>query len=191
MTSLFERYQYWNTTADERKQNHPADRHASSGAIHLVRALDVEAPAAVVFRWLCQLKVAPYSYDLVDNLGRRSPRTLTPGADDLAVGQRFAVFARIAQFEQDGFIVATSGPRGPFGQVAISYQVTPGLDTASRIVACIALPPGRGPLGRVKRDGLAVGDLVMMRKQLRNLGSLAEGTSSLPSRLPTHDDSGC
>src|SRR5438309_742470 len=67
----------WGTTESERAQPFPCDEFVS-GPRHASyhRAVTVEAPKELVFRWLCQLKVAPYAYDWLDNLGRQSPREL-------------------------------------------------------------------------------------------------------------------
>src|SRR5262245_41782307 len=89
----------WRSTPDERRMPFPCDRHVSGPEAAYFRAVDVQAPAAIVFRWLCQLRVAPYSYDCIDNLGRRSPRRLTPGLDRLTVGQRFMTGFELVDFE--------------------------------------------------------------------------------------------
>jgi hypothetical protein len=43
--------------------------------------MEVESSPETVFRWLCQLEVAPYGYDRIDDPVRRGPRSLTPEAD--------------------------------------------------------------------------------------------------------------
>jgi len=176
----YDAVQYAGCTPDERVAPHPADAHSGPLAMRFVRAIDVDAEAPVVFRWLCQLTVAPYSYDLLDNLGRRSPRALTPGADDLAVGQRFLI-GRIVDVVPGASItsVSTPGASAVFGRIALSYAVTPGVEARSRIVACMTVE-ARSWAGRLKRRLLGAGDLVMMSKQLRTLKACAEaaGTGS-------------
>jgi hypothetical protein len=76
----------WGTTAAERERPYPCDGLIEGPAIELYRGIDVEAPQAVTFRWLCQLRAAPYSYDKLDNLGGRSPQELTPGLEELRSG---------------------------------------------------------------------------------------------------------
>jgi hypothetical protein len=168
---------YWNVTAEERASTHPADRHVAAGGGHLLRAVDVDADPATVYRWLCQIAVAPYSYDLVDNLGRRSPGTLTPGAEDVRVGQRFQIGPVVEVEPGRQITCATTGRAARiFGDVAITWAVVPGVDARSRILGCVALGPPRGLVDRAWQAFLAVGDLVMMRRQLLNLKALAEAT---------------
>src|SRR5690349_10978143 len=128
---------FWNVTPEEIEADYPAHRHAVAPYRTFLRAVDVAAPPAVVFRWLCQLKVAPYSYDRLDNRGRRSPRELTPGLERLAVGQRLIV-VDIVEFEPDRHITGTStrAATALFGRFALTYQVTPA-PGGSRLIGCI------------------------------------------------------
>ncbi len=172
---LADRVRYWNATAQERAETHPADRHVGAGGDHLLRAVDVDADPDTVYRWLCQIAVAPYSYDLIDNLGRRSPTTLTPGAEDVRLGQRFQI-GPVVEIEPGRHItVATSGKAARlFGDLAITWAVVPGVTTRSRILGCVALAPPRNLFDRAWQAFLGAGDLMMMRRQLLNLKERAE-----------------
>ena len=176
----YDRFQFWNVNAAEREATYPSDRYAEPGSMRFLRAISIDTDAATVFRWLCQLKVAPYSYDWLDNLGRRSPRRLTPGAERLAVGQRFLV-SRIVEFEHGRHItgVETAAARALFGPMTLSYQVTACGPAASRLVACLTVGAA-GRVGRARRRLLGAGDLLMMRKQLLTLKECAE--QSRPSQ---------
>jgi len=141
----------------------------------LYRAVSVDAPSSLVFLWLCQLRVAPYSYDWIDNLGRRSPPTLSRGLDRIEVGQRAMTFFTVVAVEPgDSLTLALDPPSAIFGQVSITYLILPTSPARCRLVAKIAISYPGGPLGRIARALLPTGDLVMMRKQLSTLQQLAE-----------------
>lgn len=149
------------------------------------RAVTVSAERSVVFRWLCQLRVAPYSYDLVDNLGRRSPRTLTPGLESLEVGQRFASIFTLVDWVPDEMVaLEITEPAGIplFGRLPLIYQTValPGAAPRTTLRGDIALPRPATALARVRNAALAWGDLVMMRRQLLTLARLSETTARPP-----------
>jgi len=162
----------WGASAQERTMTLPCDRLMVDAPLRLHRAVSVQAPPELVFRWLCQLKHAPYSYDLIDNLGRTSPRELTPGAERLARGQRFMSIFALACFAP-GEQMTLRGPR-----TVVTYAVI--VDEASRKASTRLLArvlfdaPGGRLRAALTARALAVGDLLMMRKQLLTLKALAE-----------------
>ncbi len=166
----------WGSTPDERARPFPCDGLVPEPAEALFRAVDVEAPPAVLFRWLCQLRVAPYSYDWIDNLGRQSPRQLTPGLERLALGQRLMGGFELVAFEPDRHLTAVT--KAPLmGEVAASYVVAPQGARRARLLVKVLVHYAPGPIGWALRLLLPWGDLVMMRKQLLTLKRLAEASA--------------
>lgn len=160
--------QTWGSTAAERAETYPCDRWIDPPYESLFRAVDVDAPVEHTFRWLCQLRVAPYSYDWIDNLGRQSPRERDPANEKLATGQRWMTIFQLLDYQVDSHLTLEVVRTKVFGTVVITYSLRP-TATGSRIVVKLnvrAAPPMRWIL--------APGDLVMMRKQLLTLKHLAE-----------------
>jgi hypothetical protein len=170
--------QHWGTSSVERARRTPADGLVPDPVARWTRGVTSRADPAHLWRWVTQLTVAPYSYDLIDNAGRPSPRTLTPGAEDLQVGQRLLVLFVVDSFvDGEHLTLRLRRPgRGLVGEFAITYAVRPDGPGRARLVATVALEGTRGTVGTVVRYALAWGDLVMMRRQLTRLAALATRT---------------
>ena len=84
----------WGTTEAETRARFPCDAYMKDPSLIVWRSVTIEAPVHDVWPWLVQLRLAPYSYDWLDNLGRRSPRVRHelpdphPGDHFMATGGR-------------------------------------------------------------------------------------------------------
>lgn len=167
----------WGSTPIERTLPFPCDEYLPNPEGVYFRAVTVQAPAHVVYEWLCQLRVAPYSYDWIDNFGRQSPRSLTPGLENLEIGQRVMTIFKLVDFEPDRHLTITlSSPQSIeiFGEIAASYVILPQTEQSCRLVAKLLICYPHGSFWSWMRWFLPWGDLFMMRKQLLNLKNLAE-----------------
>ncbi|MDQ3665862.1 MAG: hypothetical protein M3410_04530 [Acidobacteriota bacterium] len=168
----------WGTTLEERRLSYPCDGLIPYPGATLYRGVTIEASPQTVFRWLCQMRVAPYSYDWIDNGGRQSPRTLTPGLEHLAVGQNVLEIFQLADFVRDQHLTlrirANSRSQRLFGDIAVSYFVVAKGARSCRLLVKLVVQHPPGVWGKLMRGLLPWGDLIMMRRQLLNFKQLAE-----------------
>jgi hypothetical protein len=152
----------WGATPSERAARLPCDALVSDASTKADRAISINASPTLVYSWLCQLRVAPYSYDILDNFGRRSPRQRTPELGQLEIGHRFMTIFTLQSFVECEQITLKTK------RVVVTYALGPS-ENGARLHVRVWFEIPRF-VGRVA----AMGDLVMMRKQLLTLKSLAE-----------------
>lgn len=160
----------WGVSDAEIARHYPCDDYVPSPAMRAWRGVTVRAPARQVWPWVAQIRLAPYSYDWIDNLGHRSPQTLK-SLPAPRVGEAFTT----ARGRRLGRILDVDEGVALTGQIAhttISYVLAEE-STSTRLLMKIV-----AGWGRLTAPALCIGDLVMARRQLLNLRRLAEGVPS-------------
>jgi len=158
----------WGVSESETRRSYPCDDFAAAPLAEMWRGVNVGAPPEAVWPWVAQVRVAPYSYDWIDNRGRRSPRTLL-GLPEPRVGDRFT---SVGGHELGRIVSVDPGCQltGTIGGAFMSYVLLPqDADRTRLLLKVVSRASGLAALG------LSVGDLIMARRQLLNLKHLAEG----------------
>lgn len=147
------------------------DTFVANPRLEAWRAATVAAPLAATWAWVGQIRAAPYSYDRIDNAGKRSPRQLLEWPEPV-VGEPFTrVGGRPCGRIVD--VRPLSSLTGTIMGGYLTYALTAESPTTARLVLKVVADPP--PLVA----GLhCLGDPVMARRQLLNLQAHAEGSSS-------------
>lgn len=157
----------WGVSDGEVVRPYPCDDFVISPTLQAWRGVSVEAPVEAVWPWVAQVRLAPYSYDWIDNLGRRSPRDLVE-LPEPRVGDRFTA----AGGRQLGRIVSVDPGEQLTGAILgafMSYVLVPQDRRTSRLLLKLVMRTNR-----LVAVGLSIGDLIMARRQLLNFKRLAE-----------------
>ncbi len=186
MVALLDRLNNWGSTTEEVAASVPGDDLFQGGRSG-TRSIDIDAEPEVVFDFLSQMgfgRAGWYSYDWIDNLGRRSADDLhpewmvaTPG--DLVPGGPIDFV--VEEVDRPGRLVLRLGRRRFLGHqvdFSLAYRLadtSAGEEVGQRTrVVSRARMLVTGPLGAALTSVLLVGDAVMVRRQLLGLKERAE-----------------
>ena len=163
--------QHWGSRPDEIASGVIGDDLVPNATLIATRSISLDAPPSDVYPWLAQMgfgKAGWYSYDWLDNLGRRSATTIrdewqAKEGDDIPGGP-ITFNAPIAR-PGEAFVLALLRPRIGF---TLAYELrTEAARTrlVTRLRVRLRVPGGR----LVENVGLGPGDGVMVRRQLLGL----------------------
>ncbi len=164
----------WGVSDEEVARHYPCDDLVPAPVLRAWRGVTVHAPCSDVWPWITQIRLAPYSYDWIDNLGRRSPQELR-GLSEPNPGQHFTV----AGGRPTGRILSVEPGVQLTGQImgaVMSYVLVPTggvTEGHTRLLLKVV-----GAHSRWITPALSIGDLVMARRQLLNLKRLAERSTT-------------
>lgn len=169
--------EHWGATAEERGSALPGDDLVADPAFSATRSISLAASADEVFGWLAQMgmgRAGWYSYDLLDNLGRRSATELHPEWQVQAVGDEVPggpLSFTVTHLERPRHLVIAIRDAGGLGHrcdFSLAYRLDPATDGGTRLVSrarASVRGVGGAPLGWL----LGAGDGFMVRRQLLGL----------------------
>ena len=172
----------WGATPDEIASALPGDELCPAARISATRSIDLASPPDEVFPWLRQMgfgRAGWYSYDLLDNLGRRSARSVVDEWQDVSAGDSIPggpVEFEATIVDPPHSLVLRLAARGRVGRridFTLAYDLRPagtGTRLVTRARARIDLPGG----ALLERLILEPGDGIMVRKQLLGLARRVE-----------------
>jgi hypothetical protein len=171
----------WGATEAEVTRPMPGDDRLPGASFSATRAITIRARPEHVWPWLVQIgfnRAGWYSYDLLDNLGRRSAERIIPELQAIEVGDWIPMSATIN--EQTAFRVAALEPNRTLlwakPDSTWAWLIAPLDPERTRVVSRLRCRHQPGSvLGLAGVLLMELGDFPMFRKLLLNLRRRAEG----------------
>ncbi len=187
-------FEHWGATEAERSEPLPGDELVAEAPVSATRSISLRAEPDEVFGWLAQMgfgRAGWYSYDLVDNLGRRSADRLVPSWQVRAAGDTVPggpIAFDVTHLDRpDHLVLAVLDRTMPGHRIdfSLAYRLRsrPEPDGGTRLVSRARMRV-TGPLGRPATIALGIGDGLMVRRQLLGLARRC-GRIDEPEAAPT------
>jgi hypothetical protein len=177
----------WGATREEIASNVIGDDLCPNARIVATRCITIAAPPEDVFPWLRQMgfgRAGWYSYDWIDNLGRKSATAIEPHLQTLATGGVLpggpADFEAVIVDPPRALVMrlAQKGRATKSTNFVLAYELRDcpeGTRLVTRMRARI--DAFGGPI--IEKLLLAPGDGIMLRRQLLNVAKRAEAARSI------------
>jgi hypothetical protein len=170
-------FQYWGATAEEINSSVVGDDLCSDATVVATRSITIGAAPQEVFPWIRQMgfgRAGWYSYDWLDNLGRKSATTIHDEWQSVEAGDKIpsgpiSFTAAIVDAPRHFVLeIQSLGKKSPKLHFTLAYELRDnprGTRLVTRMRSRVNLPLG----SLFEKLILGPGDGIMLRRQLLNI----------------------
>ncbi len=178
-------FQYWGATPEEIQSPVVGDDLCPSATLIATRSITISAPPQEVFQWIRQMgfgRAGWYSYDWLDNLGRKSATTIHDEWQSVKAGDKvpsgpISFTAAIVEAPRHFVLeIKSLGKKSPKLHFTLAYELRDdphGTRLVTRMRSHISVPLG----SLFEKLILGPGDGLMLRRQLLTIRQNASKTS--------------
>ena len=174
-------FQFWGATTEEIRDSIVGDNLCRDATLIATRSITISAPPEDVFPWIRQMgfgRAGWYSYDWIDNLGRKSANRVLKEWQSVEAGDKIpagpiSFTAAIVDAPRHFVLeILSLGKKSPRLHFTLAYELRDdpqGTRLVTRMRSHITLPFG----SLIERFILGPGDGIMLRQQLLTINKHA------------------